>query len=141
MVILKHLGKFLLLAMVGGALYYMLELLARGFSHYSMFITGGLCFVMIGMLNEFYHWDMALISQMFVSAIIITTLELLAGLIVNIGLDMNVWDYSKMPYNFLGQICLVYSVLWFFLSPAAIFLDDVLRWRCFDEEFPRYRLL
>ena len=35
-------------------------------------------------------------------------------------LGLDVWDYSKVPFNFLGQVCVLYSVLWGFLSAAAI---------------------
>ena len=50
------------------------------------------------------------------------------------------WDYSNMPLNILGQICLPYMLLWFVLTPAAIITDDYLRYLLFGEEKPRYRL-
>ncbi|MGN6715301.1 putative ABC transporter permease [Anaerocolumna jejuensis] len=122
-------------------MYYTLEVLWRGHSHWTMFILGGLCFVLIGALNELYTWDMALISQMFLSSLVVTILELITGLIVNIGVGGGVWDYSRMPYNFYGQICLLYTVLWFFLSLAGIILDDYIRWKLLREEKPHYKIL
>lgn len=133
--------KYLFLFFVGGASYYCLEMLTRGFSHYSMFICGGLCFISCGLLNEFINIKMSLISQMVLSAGIITLLEFVTGCIVNLWLGWNVWDYSRLPYNYKGQICLQFSIVWFFLSLLAIFLDDYLRYKLFNEEKPHYKIL
>jgi uncharacterized membrane protein len=133
---LKHIVLFL----IGGSLYYLIEILFRGHSHSSMFILGGVCFVIVGNLNEVYSWEMSLISQMFISSIVITLLELLTGIIINIWLGLGVWDYSNQPYNFLGQICLLFTNLWFFLSLVAIILDDYIRYWFFKEKKPRYKI-
>ncbi len=137
---MKRLIKYINLGAFGGVAYYGLENIWRGYSHWTMVIVGGLCFLTIGLLNEFYTWDMALISQMLISTLIITLVELTAGLIVNKWLGLNVWDYSDMPYNFLGQICLVYSNLWFLISLPVILLDDYIRYWVFKEEKPHYKI-
>jgi uncharacterized membrane protein len=126
--------------MIGGFSYGGIEILFRGYSHISMFIAGGICFILIGLLNEVYSWKMALISQMFISAGIITAVEFLVGLIVNVWLKLHVWDYSRMPYNLLGQVCLLYTNIWFFLSLAGILADDYLRYYILKEEKPRYKI-
>ncbi len=138
---MKQLFKALFLWALGGSIYFGIEVLWRGYSHWTMFILGGLCFVLIGALNELYTWDMALISQMFLSSLVVTVLELITGLIVNRWLQWGVWDYSRMPYNFYGQICLLYTNLWFFLSLAGILLDDFIRWKLLKEEKPHYKIL
>lgn len=132
--------KYFFLFFVGGAAYYCLEVIARGFSHYSMFVCGGLCFLACGLLNEWMGMEVSLISQMVLSSGIITGLELITGLIVNVWLGWNVWDYSNLPYNFKGQICLQFSVVWFFLSVIAILLDDYIRYALFGEEKPHYKI-
>lgn len=71
--------------------------------------------------------------------IIITLLELIVGTIVNIILGWNVWDYSNLPGNLWGQICPQFTVLWFFLSAVAVYLDDWIRWLLWEEERPRYK--
>ena len=71
---------------------------------------------------------------------IITVLELATGLFVNVWMGWNVWDYSNMPLNLWGQICLPYSLLWTVISLAAVFLDDWLRWKLFDEPHRKYKL-
>lgn len=119
----------------------MIELLWRGYSHWTMFIVGGLCFTMLGVINEVFTFEMSLIDQMAIGACIITLVEFLSGCIVNLWLGWNVWDYSDMPLNILGQICLPYVGLWFLLSGPAIILDDYLRYWWFDEEYPHYRII
>lgn len=130
--------KYLILFLVGGSLYYFIELISRGYSHISMFILGGICFITLGLLNEILDWTIPLIKQMLYGSIIITILEFITGCIVNLWLGWNVWDYSNEPFNLLGQICLEYSIYWFFLSFVGIVLDDYLRYLWFNEEKPRY---
>lgn len=132
--------KHAVLALIGGIIYGALEILVRGHTHWTMVILGGVCFITIGLINEVIPWEMPLAVQMLVGSIIITTLELCCGCIVNIWLGLNIWDYSKLWGNFLGQICPLYSVIWFFVSALAIVVDDYLRWMLFDEEQPHYRL-
>ena len=129
-----------ILFLVGGFIYAGIEIGMRGFTHWSMFIVGGLCFVIIGLLNEWYTWDIPLLLQMFYGAFVITALELISGYILNIKLGWNIWDYSDRPFNFYGQICLLNSCLWFLLSGIGILLDDVIRSIWFDGEEPRYKI-
>ena len=133
--------KYLFLFLIGGFAYFYLEILFRGYSHFSMIICGGLAFVLCGVLNQATHFHMNLLTQMVLSAIIITFLEFITGYIVNMKLHWNVWDYSQLPYNLYGQVCVLYSCLWFVLSLVCIFADDMIRWLIFDEEPPRYHLI
>lgn len=132
--------KHAILALVGGIIYGALEILFRGCTHWSMVILGGVCFVIIGELNEVIPWNMPLILQMLCGCIIITTLEFCCGCIVNIWLGWSVWDYSNEWGNLLGQICPKYSMIWYFVSLFAILLDDWLRYELWDEEKPHYRV-
>lgn len=132
--------KYMILFAIGGMAYFLLEVLVRGYSHYSMFLCGGAGFLCCGLLNENMKIKMSFISQMVLSALIITALEFITGLIVNIWLKMDIWDYSQFPYNFMGQICLLYSIFWFFVSSVAIVLDDFLRYKIFNEEKPHYKI-
>ena len=132
--------KPLILFYIGGFSYYIIEILWRGYSHFSMTIVGGICFLLIGSINEVFDWDMPIIHQMFYSSLMITIVEFFAGLLLNVILNLNIWDYSNMRFNLMGQICLMYSILWFVLSAAAIILDDYLRYWLFDEEKPQYKI-
>lgn len=132
--------KYLFLFIIGGVVYYSMEMLFRGYSHYSMAILGGICFIACGLLNELLSWDTSLLLQGLIGSGIITVLEFLIGVLVNMILHLNVWDYSNMPLNVLGQICLPFSLLWVIIAIGAIILDDYIRYCFFDEEKPRYKL-
>lgn len=133
--------KHVILFAIGGMAYFFLEVLVRGYSHYTMFLCGGACFLCCGLLNENVKIKMSFVSQMVLSSLIITALEFITGLIVNVWLKMDIWDYSNLPYNFMGQICLFYSFLWFLVSSVAIVMDDYLRYKLFQEEKPHYKIL
>lgn len=136
--ILDHLCKEIVLFVIGGLIYYCIEIIARGYSHWSMFILGGLCFIIIGSLNEFYKWEMLFQYQCLIGATTITVLEFITGLIVNVWLKWNIWDYSDRAFNLMGQICLQNSIYWVFLSGLAVVIDDSIRHVVFKEEKPRY---
>lgn len=108
--------KGTLLFYLGGMAYTGLELLFRGFSHGSMFVLGGLCFVIIGKLRRIRSLALRLIT----AAGVITVLELLCGLAVN--REFQVWDYRQLPLNFRGQICLPFTLLWIPVSLLAVVL-------------------
>lgn len=130
----------LVLIGIGGLLYVLIELAFRGRSHWTMFIVGGLCFWLIGLINEVIPWEMSFWKQCIIGAVIVTAVEFLAGCIINLGLGWNVWDYSNMPFNVFGQICLPFSMLWILISAVAIVLDDHLRYWIYGEEKPHYKL-
>ena len=98
-------GKYPVLFCAGGLGYMGLELLWRGWTHRAMFFAGGTCFLLLGTLKNQPPWAKALAG-----AGIITAVELAAGLLVN--RQYTVWDYRQAPFNFMGQICLPYSLLW-----------------------------
>ena len=133
--------KYLLLGGIGGAVYVLLEMLWRGYSHWTMFLLGAVCFVLLGAVNEFFEWDTPLLLQMLFGCAIITALEFITGCIVNLWLGWEVWDYSQYKFNVLGQISLRSSVGWYFLSLVGIVLDDYIRYWFFGEEKPRYRII
>ena len=130
-------GELMIMALGGGG-YVLLELLWRGRSHVSMFLLGGLCFWLIGRLDR--GRPMSLAVQACLGALLVTALELATGLVVNCWLDLDVWDYSDLPLNVLGQICLYYSVLWIPVSAGAVVLEDAARRLLFRAPMPRYRL-
>jgi len=130
-----------LIIVTGGILYCFIEVLYRGYTHISMFIVGGLCFWLIGGINHFSGKNPGLLWQSLLGGVIITVLELVTGVIVNLWLELEVWDYSSVPFNFLGQICLPYSLIWIGLSGVIVFSEDYLRHFLFGEERPRYRII
>ena len=141
MKILNTILKYFTLFLIGGIAYYFIEIVYRGYSHFSMIIVGGLCFILIGSINEFSNKEIPLLLQMIISVFIIDIIELISGIIINRILLLNVWDYSQLRFNFLGQISLNSSIAWFFLSFFAIYIDDLLRYIIYKEEKPKYKFL
>lgn len=138
---LDKLYKYAILGITGGFIYSLIEVISRGYTHWSMFLLGGICFIFLGLLNEVFSWNTPLLLQMLCGTVIITALEFITGCIVNLWLGWGVWDYSNEKFNLHGQICFKYSCYWFFLSLIGIVLDDYLRYCFFNEEKPRYKIL
>lgn len=134
------LRKYLALTSVGGLLYVVLELVWRGRSHWTMLLLGGICFMALGLINEVLPWDMPMWKQILIGVAIVTALEFITGCIVNLWLGWNIWDYSGLSGNILGQICPQYCLMWLPVSLAGIVLDDWLRYWWWGEERPRYRI-
>ena len=115
--------KQMLLFSAGGLTYVGMELLWRGRSHISMFFAGGTCFLLLGKLNKLRP-QLPLLVRGSLGALTITQVELLTGLLVN--RQYTVWDYRDAPLNFLGQVCLPYSLLWIPLSLLGMELHGLL---------------
>ena len=136
---LNNILKYFTLFIIGGISYYFIEIIYRGYSHFSMIIVGGICFVLIGAINEFSNKEVPLLLQMILAVLIVDTIELISGIIINKVLLLNVWDYSNLRFNLLGQISLRSSIAWLFLSLLAIYMDDLLRYLLFSEQIPKYK--
>jgi uncharacterized membrane protein len=112
--LLDNISKRGLVFILGGMLYALIEISARGYTHWSMVLTGGLC---LTLMYEIEHrtrlnfWVKCLCG-----AIIITTFEFIVGVVVNLIMHWNVWDYSYLPLNVLGQICVPYFFIWYLVS-------------------------
>lgn len=129
--------KDLLLIFVMGALYMVLEGLWRGWTHISMLVVGGLSAFLIGRLNQHpKFYDKKMWQECLIGTFIILVLEFTSGCILNLWLHLDIWDYSNEPFNVCGQICLPYAFLWFLLVPTAIYVDDYLRYKLFQEKKP-----
>lgn len=123
---MKKLLKNLLIFSIFGLTYCLIEIVWRGYTHPSMLIVGGICGLIIGLLNE-KNKKINVLQQMFIGMVIVTILEFISGCILNLYLGLNVWDYSNISYNFMGQICPQFSIIWFILSYIVIRVDDLLR--------------
>ena len=119
--------KYFILFGIGGIAYVVIELLWRGYSHWSMFVLGGLCFLLIGRLNEHFGTRLPLPALMLLGSAAVTLLEFAAGYLLNIRLGLHVWSYYGEPYNLMGQVCLKYTLMWFFMSGVCIAADNFLR--------------
>ncbi len=117
--------KYFLLVPIGGGTYYGIELLYRGRSHWSMALLGGICLMLMWWENRLFS------SQNFVlraalCALTVTVLEFVAGCILNLWLQMGIWDYHSLRFNLLGQIAPLFSFFWFLLSLPVCFFYSFL---------------
>ena len=112
----------LLMFLSGVILYILLELLWRDHTHWSMFFAGGTCFSLIDKINGMLKKTTPLWVRCTIGAAIITAVEFIVGCVVNLWAHWNVWDYSRFKTNFLGQICLLYTTFWFFLTVPILWL-------------------
>ena len=113
-----------LIFIVGAAGYAGVEYLYRGYTHWTMVLTGGAC------LLAFYCYtketkDTPLLVQAAAGACIVTVFEFCVG-VVNLWYGWHVWDYSREPGNLLGQICPLFSFIWFLLCLIILMLFSAL---------------
>ena len=102
--ILSYISIFLF----SGIVYYLIEIAYRGYSHWTMFVLSGIAGVLICQINNFFTYDMDYLLQLLLSTTIITTLEYIFGIIFNS--DYSIWNYSNLPFNYKGQICLYFVI-------------------------------
>ena len=120
--------RMLLKCLFGGIAYGLLEILWRGYTHPSMVLTGGVCFAMICGVNRRFS-DKPLLVRGVMCALAVTAVELCVGMLVNQWLHLDVWDYSDQQLHLFGQICLLYTGLWFGLSLVLCFTLSKMRFR------------
>ena len=108
---------------LGSILYGLTEILWRGWTHWTMLLCGGICFTLMYLVSGS---ELSLVKKWLLNTCIITTVEFVAGCIVNLRLHWQVWDYSSLPFNLLGQICPRFILMWFALSIPGVALCTLL---------------
>jgi len=105
-----------------------------GYTSVWMFIAGAFSGIGLGAIQE-NKWVKHKISSFWQSVIgagLILVIEFISGCIFNIWLGMGIWDYSTLPFNICGQICLLFGILWFFLTPFAFWVDELIDFYLFE---------
>lgn len=123
---------------MSGMAYFILELLWRGWSHPAMVAVGGMCFLAVGNVRQELS-GRPLWLQMLLGAAVIAGLEGTSGCVLNLWLGLDIWDYSQMPGNLLGQVCPQYTALWFLLCLPVLKADSWLERTCVAVELPLFR--
>ena len=123
---LQKIRDYSVICLIGSVGYSLLEILWRGFTHWTMAATGGLCLTLLYRLDQ-KHSREGLFLRCLKGATLITAVEFLVGCLVNRLLKWQVWDYSNSFGNLLGQVCPLYSLLWFFLCIPVYRLTGSLR--------------
>ncbi len=122
---MKNYFKFFCL---GAVLYPLIEIVWRGHTHWTMSLLGGIIMMSFYMLNK-YLQEANILIKAILGMFVITLLEFLTGLIVNVRHEMHVWSYDSVPYNILGQICPIYTFYWLILSIFAFLILERLQKR------------
>lgn len=103
---------------------------------------GGLALIIIGRLNNEISWDFPLFWQCVVGGGVVTLIELIVGTYDRLFWHLHMWDYSHIPLNYRGIICLPFSLLWCCLALLAVLLDDSIEYYVFHGDIrPYYRTI
>lgn len=113
---------------IGAFGYGLIEVLWRGYTHWSMLCAGGLSLLGLSAIADKMRRAGRLLKAVAGSALI-TGIEFLFGVVFNLILKKNVWDYSERPFNIRGQVCALYSFFWMLLSFVAVPLAGRLKRR------------
>ena len=132
---MKKLIKYMVLFLIFGIAYYFVEILYCGHSSTTSICMGGVGGILISLINKYYSYDTPIWKQISLTAFTIIFIELITGLILK-SFGIKLWDYSNRFMNVEGVICLQYSLYWLFLSPIAIYLDDLIEWAYFGGQKP-----
>lgn len=116
-------GEYTAVFIIGALCYGLIEIMWRGSTHWTMLLTGGACMLLLHWVNQ-RHYELDLWSKCGLGCLCITAVEFAVGWLVNIKLNMMVWDYSDKFLNIMGQVCPEYTAYWYFLSIPAIMTSN-----------------
>ena len=131
----------------GGTMYFLLEVVFKTLRDepeqisWTMLVLAVLLTIPVERCGEQLPWEVPLWLQALACAVLVTAVELAAGLILNVWLGLNIWDYSRLPFNLWGQICPQFAAVWWFLCMLFIPAFDWLRWAVEGGQIPKYRLI
>lgn len=131
----------------GGTMYFLLEVVFKTLRgepeqiSWTMLVLAVLLTIPVERCGEQLPWEVPLWLQALACAVLVTAVELAAGLILNIWLGLNIWDYSRLPFNLWGQVCPQFTAVWWFLCLLFIPAFDWLRWAVEGGDRPRYFML
>jgi uncharacterized membrane protein len=138
--LIKEIYKLLFITVSMGLIYLLIEVLYKGNTYWQMAIIGGVAGMLVGLINKVLPWKTPLWQQGIIGMFIATICEFIGGCYLNLHMHYNMWSYSGLPFNLYGQICIYFSLAWFFVALLGIFIDDFIRWRLFKEDKPKYKI-
>lgn len=138
---MKKISEYLFLWALGGCIYYTFEMLFRGFSHWTMFLLGGTCFLFCAIQGLCVKWRDPLWLQVLRCTLFVTACEFITGMIVNKWLNLGIWDYSDQPFTLFGQICVPFTIIFSGLCAIGILLSGYLTHWLYHEVKPNYHVL
>ena len=130
----------------GATLYFFIEVIYKTLTgnpdhiSWTMIVVAFILCIPLERMGDELPWEMPMALQCVLSCIVITITELISGLILNVWLGLNVWDYTELPFNFMGQICLQFSMIWLILSYFGIKIFDWIRYAIIGGIRPQYKM-
>ena len=131
----------------GGTVYYLLEVAYKSLTghperiSWTMLVVAVILCIPVERCGAELPWEYPLWLQALCCAILVTAVEFVSGLVLNVWLGLDIWDYSDLPFNFMGQICLQFFFVWWGLCFVFIPVFDCLRWAVEGGERPRYTIV
>ena len=128
----------------GGTVYFLLEVAFKTLQgepeqiSWTMLVAAMLLTVAVERCGYQLPWEVPLWLQALACALLVTAVELVSGLILNVWLGLDIWDYSHLPFNLWGQICPQFAAVWWLLCLVFIPAFDWLRWSVEGGEKPHY---
>ena len=131
----------------GGTVYFILEVIWKTINgrsdqiSWTMLILAIILSICLERCGAELPWSMSLPLQSLICTIVITIAEFITGYILNVRLGLNIWDYSELPFNLYGQICVQFIIIWYILCFIFIPVFDWLRYFVEGGNRPYYTLL
>lgn len=142
--IIKYILRKLILFILCSIIYCGIEIVYRGWTHWSMALLSGILGILcIDTPNNIFRYDLDYSIQVLISTTLCTIGEGITGLIVNVKLELDVWDYSTLPFTFFyGQCNLFFVFAWVLIIGCfgIFFCDAYWYYICKDSEQPYYKL-
>ena len=134
--------KSLVMFIAGFCAFITIEVLFRGYSYAMSGVMGGLAVIALDKINDEISWETDLAMQALIGGAFVTAMEFAVGAIAKYtNILPQMWDYTDVPFNLGGIICLPFTIAWTLLSVLAIFLADAINYYIFeDTKLPEYIL-
>ena len=130
----------------GGTVYFLLEVAyktATGHPErisWTMLVLAIVLCIPVERAGYQLPWETPLWLQALACAALVTLVEFCAGCVLNLWIGLDIWDYSGIPFNLLGQICLPFSLVWLVLCFLFILVFDWMRYAIIGGDKPAYHL-
>lgn len=130
----------------GGALYFLLEVAYKTITghperiSWTMLVLAIVLCIPVERAGYQLPWETPLWLQALACAALVTVTEFAAGCVLNLWLGLDIWDYSDIPFNLMGQICLPFFFVWFGICMVFIPVFDLLRYAVIGGDKPTYSI-
>lgn len=136
---MKRLINFLCIGLFSSFIYLSIELLWRGFTHWTMGLLAFFVGIILSIINdEVLEFDDWYEFQVIFGTIICVIFEALFGAIFNQNFD--IWDYRGLPFTFCnGQLNLIFCGAWAIIVIFGLPMLDWLQYLLKEGPRPYYR--